>query len=318
MRYTERRGNSISELSIRFVILALAALILMALHQTGRIAPIQNFITQLTSPAQLSTTAFTEGLSETVNFALEFQTLRQRNAELEQLYADLLVDNLRLLEIEHENEQLRTVLDFAETRPGLALRGAQIVARVIGQESNNFLDYVMLDLGAEHGIVVGMPVVVAQGMVGRVSAVTETTSKVLLITDTNSAINVIFQKSRLNGVLRGNPDGTLRVDYIPQGAIFERGETVLSSGLGGRFPKGIPLGQIIDIGGRDIDVFQWAAVQPTVDFRRLELAMVVTNFDPLERVPELSVPIEVPEEIPEEIPEEEIIEENQPPIDTQP
>jgi len=267
----------------------------MALHQTGRIAPLQNFVTQLTSPTLLSTSAFIEGLSKNINFVLEFQNLRQRNAELEQLYADLQVDNLRLLEIEHENEQLRTILNFAETRPGLALRGAQIVARVIGQESNNFLDYIMLDLGTEHGIVVGMPVVVAQGMVGRISAVTESTSKVLLITDTNSAINVIFQKSRLNGVLRGNPDGTLKVDYIPQGAFFETGETVLSSGLGGRFPKGIPLGQIIATGGRDIDVFQWAVVEPTVDFRRLELAMVVTNFDLLERVPELTVPLAVPE-----------------------
>ena len=115
----------------------------------------------------------------------------------------------------------------------------------------------------------------------------------------------------VNGVLRGKPDGTLRVDYIPQGAFFEAGETVLSSGLGGRFPKGIPLGQIIATGGRDIDVFQWAVVEPTVDFRRLELAMVVTNFDPLERVPELTVPSE---EIPEEVPEEEV----EQPADSQP
>jgi len=313
MYYSDRRTDSISDVAIRFVILALAALILMTLHQTGRIAPLQNFVTQLTSPAQLSTTTLSEGISETVGFALEFRSLRQRNAELEQLFADLQVENLRLLEIEHENEQLRTILDFAETRPGLSLRGAQIVARVIGQESNNFLDYIMLDLGTEHGVAVGMPVVVAQGMVGRISEVTETTSKVLLITDTNSAMNVILQKSRLNGILRGNPDGTLNVNYIPQGAVFEIGETVLSSGLGGRFPKGIPMGKVTEIFQRDIDVFQSALVEPTVDFRRLELAMVVTSFDPLENVPELIVPQEVAPQ--DGVPQEDDVEEEEIPTD---
>jgi rod shape-determining protein MreC len=80
------------------------------------------------------------------------------------------------------------------------------------------------------------------------------------------------------------------MDYIPQGETFEIGEVVLTSGLGGRFPKGIPIGQVVEIRQRDIDVFQQAIVRPTVDFPRLELVMVVTNFDPLEDVPELLVP----------------------------
>ena len=86
------------------------------------------------------------------------------------------------------------------------------------------------------------------------------------------------------------PNGTLVMDFIPQGAIFSIGEIVLSSGLGGRFPKGIPVGQVIEIRQRDIDVFQQAVILPTVDFTRLELALVVTNFDPLEDVPELMIP----------------------------
>ena len=294
MRDTERRPWSLGDLGFRLLILGLAAVVLMALQVTGRLEPVQSAITQLTSPAQVGATGITNGLTEAVDSLLELRNLRQRNAELEQVTGSLLVENFELREVQRENELMRNLLRFAQTRPGIEVRGAQIVARVIGQESNNFLAYIMLDLGAVHGVAVGMPVVTDQGLVGRISQVTETTSKVLLITDASSAVNAILQSSRLNGVVRGNPGGDLIMDYIPQGEEYSVGEIVFTSGLGGRFPKGIPIGQVVEKRQRDIDVFQQAVVQPTVDFSRLELVMVVTNFDPLENVPELLVPPSAP------------------------
>jgi rod shape-determining protein MreC len=296
MRDTERRSWSFGDIGIRLLILGLASLVLMALHVTGRLEPIQSVITQLTSPAQVSATGATESVTDAVDFLFELRNLRQRNNELEQVNSNLLVENFELREVQRENELMRQMLRFAQTRPGLDLRGAQIVARVIGQESNNFLGYIMLDLGQSHGIEVGYPVVTDQGLVGRISEVTDTTSKVLLMGDASSAVNAIMQSSRLPGVIRGTPGGDLLMDYIPQGETFAIGEVILTSGLGGRFPKGIPIGQVIEIRQRDIDVFQQAVVRPTVDFPRLELVMVVTNFDPLEDVPELLVPEVAPAE----------------------
>jgi rod shape-determining protein MreC len=296
MRDTERRPWSFGDIWIRLLILGLASLVLMALQVTGRLEPVQSAITQLTSPAQVGATGATESITDALDFLFELRNLRQRNAELEQVTSNLLVENFELREVQRENELMRQMLRFAQTRPGLDLRGAQIVARVIGQESNNFLGYIMLDLGANHGIEVGFPVVTDRGLVGRISEVTDTTSKVLLIEDPSSAVNAVLQSSRLNGVIRGTPGGDLVMDYIPQAETFSVGEVVLTSGLGGRFPKGIPIGQVIEIRQRDIDVFQQAVVRPTVDFARLELVMVVTNFDPLEDVPELLVPEVVPTE----------------------
>lgn len=290
MRDTERRPWSLGDIGFRLVILSLAALVLMALQTTGQLRPVQSAITQITSPAQTGATGMTENVTDAIAFVAELRNLRQRAAELEQVNNSLLVENFELREVQRENQVMREMLRFAQTRPGLELRGAQLVARVIGQESNNFLEYIMLDLGASHGIEVGMAVLTDQGLVGRISSVTDSTSKVLLITDASSAVNAIMQSSRLNGVVRGVPGGDLIMDYIPQNAIFSTGEVVLTSGLGGRFPKGIPIGQVVEIRQRDIDVFQQAVVRPTVDFRRLELVMVVTNFDPLEDVPELLVP----------------------------
>lgn len=290
MRDTDRRPWSFGDIGIRVTILGLAALLLMALQVTGRLQAVQSAVTQLTSPAQVGATGLTENVTGAVGTLLEMRTMRQRNAELEQVNSALLSENFGLREVERENQLLREMLDFAQTRPGLELRGAQIVARVIGWESNNFLEYIMLDLGSTHGLQLGMPVVTDQGLVGRISETTATTSKVLLIGDPSSAVNAILQSSRLHGVIRGSPGGTLIMDYLPQGETFSVGEVVLTSGLGGRFPKGIPVGQIVEIRQQDFEVFQQAVVQPTVDFPRMELVMVVTNFDILEELPEVMAP----------------------------
>ena len=287
MRDTERKPWSIGDIGVRLFIFAMAALLLMALQVTGQLEPVQSFVTQLTSPAQVGTTGVAENMTGAVDFLVQLRTMRQRNAELENINSSLVAENFELREVERENQWLREQLSYAQTRPGLDLRGAQIVARVIGRESNNFLEYIMLDLGQRHGVRVGMSVITDQGYVGRISEVTESTSKVLLINDPSSAVNAILQSSRLNGVVRGTPSGDLVMDYIPQGEEFSVGEAVLTSGLGGRVPRGIPIGQVVEIRQRDIDVFQQAVVHPTVNFPRLELVMVVTNFDPLEDVPDL-------------------------------
>ena len=116
----------------------------------------------------------------------------------------------------------------------------------------------------------------------------DSTSKVLLLTDATSAVKLRLQKSRLNGVIRGTASGDLIMDFIDQGVKFSVGEAVLTSGLSPRFPKGIAIGQVVAIRQRDIDFSQQAVVRPTVDFRRLELVAVVTNFNPHEDVPNWS------------------------------
>jgi rod shape-determining protein MreC len=294
MRNTERRSWTLGDIGIRLVVFGLAAVLLMALQVTGQLQPAQSFISQLTSPAQASATGAAQNTAGLFSFVFELFDLRQRNSELVQRNASLLAENFALREVEQENQRLRQILSFAQTRPGLELRGAQIVARVIGAEATNFLEYLILDLGQRHGIEVGMPVVTDQGLVGRISEVNNATSKVLLITDSSSQVNSVLQSSRLNGIVRGDPSGALLMDFIPQGAVFSVGEVVLTSGIGGKFPRGIPIGQVVQINQRDIDVFQQAVVQPTVNFDALELVAVVTNFDPLEIEPEAeSLPVQV-------------------------
>ena len=291
MRSTDRQQRPVGDLWLRLVILMLAALLLMALQLTGQLQILRSAISFVTSPAQLATTGVGKSVTDGIAFLWELRTLRQRTSELEEINASLRGELFRLNEVERENEQMRRLLAFGETRPGLQLRGAQIVSRVIGRESTNFLEYIEVDLGAEDGIEVGMPVLTEQGLVGRISEVNDVTAKVLLISDPSSNVSAILQSSRLNGVLQGLPGGDLLMDFIQQGPVFSVGEVVLTSGLisdvGFSFPRGIPIGRVIERRQRDIDIFQQAVVRPIIDFNQLELVAIVTNFNPLESVPDV-------------------------------
>jgi rod shape-determining protein MreC len=130
----------------------------------------------------------------------------------------------------------------------------------------------------------GMPVLTDQGLVGRISEVNDSTAKVLLITDPSSNVNAILESSPY-GVIQGTAGGDLLMDFIPQGPVFDPGEVVLTSGIGLSFPRGIPIGRVLERRQRDIDIFQQAVVRPIVDFSQLEVVAVVTNFNPQQSVP---------------------------------
>lgn len=284
MRNTDQRPRSVGDIGIRFLILLLASIILMALQLTGRLTPIQSAITQLTSPSQLVTTSVVETARGWFDSIAELGELRTEKVELEKLNATLLAEILTLREVERENQNLRELLEFAQVNPRMELRGAQIVARVLGQDSSNFQNFILLDLGADEGIEVGMPVATEAGLVGRITEVGDSTSRVLLITDPNSGVNAILANERSNGVIRGTESGVLRMDYIPQGVVLQEDETVLTSGIsseigGGRFPSGIPIGRIVGVLQRAEQVSQQAIVEPSVDFDQLTLVLIITGFD---------------------------------------
>ena len=294
MRDLQPRSRGAGTLGLRLAILILLALLLFALQISGQLRGVQGFIVQLTSPAQVSTTGVTDWAVENAQFVLDLRTLRQRVAELEERNAALEAEIFRLSEVETRNVQLLELLDFAQTRPALNLRGGEIRARVIGFEGNNFLDYLRIDLGSADGIEVGMPVVTEQGLVGRIDSVTSDTANVLLIRDPESSVNAITLNNRVTGLMRGAPSGNLVLDLVRQGAPLAAGDRVLTSGIASgetpRFPRGIPIGQIVSVDRSDNETFQRAVVQPIVNFDRLEIVAVITNFDPLEPVPQLEEP----------------------------
>ncbi len=260
----------------------LGAFVIIFLDTRGYLTPVDNALQGVFRPLTISLTEARRTSTDIIQTARDLRTLRQRNSELESLVERLSVENLQLAEVALENEQLRTFLDFAQTNPTYDFRGGQIVGRVISEGTSLYSNTIKIDLGEKHGIKRDMPVVTDRGLVGRIVDVQGYTSTILLIDDAYSSVNVITQTARAPGILKGRPGQLPLLDLIPPDVEVSVGEIVLTSGLGSEFPKGIVIGQIVELLQNDNQAFQRAIVRPTVDLERLELVLVITSFPPVQ------------------------------------
>ncbi len=272
------------------LLLFVLALLLLVFQEAGYLNPVWDAFHYVLDPLQrvFSRMVMVGGdLFETVR---EVRELRARVEELQAQVDALTVENVRLREYEAEVQQLRSLLNFTSEYPVLAPLGADVVSReacdlfpcgeVIGVEPNPYLRYTTINVGAMQGVEKGMPVISSgAGLVGRIAAVGPRTAKVQLLTDPDSAVAALLQTSRVTGLVVGQPDGTLRMEYIPQEESIGVNDIVLTSGLGGILPKGLVIGQVVEVERMDYEPFQAAIVRPAVDFSRLELVLVITAFE---------------------------------------
>lgn len=263
---------------IVLIVTMMAALAVLVL--SGRLAVVANFTRWLVAPAEAALSREARSLRHQVEGPHDIQTLRAENERLRREINRLQVAQVRLAEVEKENQRLRALLNFAQNHPDLEVRGAGVVGIVIGEDPATVIDRLLLNVGEVDGIHPGMPVVTDTGLVGRIVDVHKTTSVVLPLTAAESAVNAIVQSSRLTGIVRGRHSDTLIMDYIPLDTPVEVGDLVLTSGLGSIFPPRIVIGQVVSVERHDYDVFQRAIIRPTVDFRRLEDVLVLTGFSP--------------------------------------
>jgi rod shape-determining protein MreC len=211
----------------------------------------------------------------------DITTLREQNSELQSEVANLQAQVIQLQQQVGETQVLAALVDFAQARTENTYKGAA----VIGRDPSPFLHYIIINAGSNDGILRGMPVVTDQGLVGRVDAVIADAARVQLITDPASRVNVRLQNAEEEASLVGSVTGDVVLDLIPQDAIVETGDLVLTSGLGGGYPPDLIIGQVVNIRARDFDLFQQATVQPVVDFNRLQIVLVIVNFKPVDITP---------------------------------
>jgi len=292
------------------LVLVIIGLFLLVLREVGYLSPVESVFGYVLDPLQRLFAGLTTDVGNLFQSVREARELR---AEVDELQAEadaLLVENIRLKEYKAEVEQLRAMLSFVSEYPVVAYVGADVVGRdaceafpcgeVIGVDPNPYLRYITINVGSRHGVEQGDPVVGAgAGLVGRVAEVGPRTSKVQLLTDSDSSVAVLLQTSRVTGLVVGQPDGTLRVKYIPQDEEIEVGDIVLTSGLGGVMPKGLVVGEVTEVQGEDYELHQEAIVEPAVDFRRLELVLVITEFRPIPLDEEMPAETPTPEATPE-------------------
>src|SRR5574338_477675 len=211
----------------------------------------------------------------------DIASLRTRNAELEAEVSQLQARVIELQQRVNQTDILAALVDFSRSNPDSTYRAAA----VIGRDPSAFLHYVVINRGSNDGIRRGMAVVTNQGLIGRVDATIADAARVQLITDPASSINVRLQKADTNAVLTGSVTGDVSLDMISQDVTVDAGDLILTSGLGGGFPPDLIIGQVVSTRRVDVELFQQATVQPAVDFSRLEIVLVITNFRPVDITP---------------------------------
>ena len=197
--------------------------------------------------------------------------------QMEQQVEQLTAEVVRLREAELENEWLRSLFQYKAVDPEQA-----VIARVIGRDTTNLAQSLVINRGSDDGIQPGM-VIVAQGaLVGHITRVAPRYSTVLLITDPRSSVNGMVQHSRALGVVSGRGEGRLTLDYVGGTEEVSSGDAVITSGLGGGFPQGIFIGQVTQVTREPYQMFPQIEVKPALDLSRMELAQVLTDFLPIE------------------------------------
>lgn len=206
------------------------------------------------------------------NKYIAVQGIYDQNQHLQSRIQELEGELNQLREQALASQRLSALLEFQEESalPTLA-------ARVIGRSASNWYRGVILNKGEDHGVAVEMGVVTPAGIVGNIVKVASSTSIALLITDPNVAVTGLVQRTRDEGIIQGTAQGLVRMKYIPPLAAVKEGDAVVTSGLTGGFPRGILIGQVLQVGEREGDLFQTARVAPVVDFGKLEEVLILIS-----------------------------------------
>lgn len=269
-------------------VLLLAALFLIILSESGTLNPLEGVLSYLVGPLERGLSGLVERLDITSESRRDVQALQEEVKALRTANEALVLENFRLREYQAENAELRRQLDFRQDNPTLGLIGADVVeggcmtypcGEVIGQDTNPYLRYLIINLGSRDGVAVGMPVVTGgTAMIGRIARTSPSLSYVQLINDPASRLAAMLQQSRVTGIVEGSEEGSMTMtDILPDEEVTV-GETVVTSSLGGLLPRGLILGQVDSVSYQESELFQTATLRAAVDFRRLETVLVITEF----------------------------------------
>jgi len=268
------RRNRLLATAALFLVLA-AGMILRTGTSHGRDDQLGRIFLELMAPLERAGTFASrtvadawENLSGLLRARDEAEALRGRVRQLER-------DTARLAETEAENARLRTLLDFRKT-----LGGTLLTTRVIGHDAAGLSRTLVVDQGSAAGIAKGAAVLAPEGIVGQVFQVSPHAARVLLVSDHNSGVDAVVQRTRGRGIVEGTADGRCGLKFVKRTEDLQVGDLVVSSGLDGIFPRGLPIGHIEAVDKQGQGLFQYAQIEPAVDAERLEEVVVMVGAPP--------------------------------------
>src|SRR5438132_2682496 len=236
------------------------------------------------SPLEKAIVWFQSGTSNLWHGYVYLRGVRQENRELKDEIETLRLERVRLVDDAEQARRLQALLGFKEQ-----YISKTTAAQVIGSSGSEQSRSIYIDKGSNQGLDKDMPVITADGMIGRVLKVYPSVSQVLLINDQTSGVGAILEQSRLQGILRGTPAGEVILEKVMSDETVQPGEKVLTSGGDQIFPKGLPVGVVTRV-SQGPDLFLNIRVKPAANLSKLEEVLVVTNVKEMQPTQEQTGP----------------------------
>jgi len=199
-------------------------------------------------------------------------SVAKENENLKKALSYAIGENEKRNEIELTNYRLRKLLNFKKT-----IDHQVLPAEIVGKDPSPWYQAILIDKGKSDGVEKGQPVVIPEGIAGQVTEVLNNYSKVLLIIDQNSAVDALVQRTRARGVIKGDSTDRYLFKYVLRKHDVRVGDTIVSSGLDGVFPKGLRIGYVSEVVKPSSGIFQDVTVAPFIDFEKLEEVLVLLN-----------------------------------------
>jgi rod shape-determining protein MreC len=257
-------------LSCSFFLALSLFLAMVNIRAPYRIDPVGILVLEVMYFPQLAVMWAGERVEQVWERYIALWSLRGENEELRLRIEALEKSVQQATELDSANQRLSELLTLREELGGIA-----VAARIIGRSPLAWVKTAVLNKGARHGITKGMAVVVPSGVLGQVVSVSAHTSRVLFVSDISSAVDILVQRTRIRGIVAGAADGGCTLKYIERKEDIQIGDTLITSGLDGIFPKGQLLGTVTRVGAQEGHLFQEVEVTLSADLSKVEEVLVV-------------------------------------------
>jgi len=235
----------------------------------------QAALLEIAAPVERLVSAPFDAVSEFYDGYVDLIGVRAENRRLERRIAEIEAENLQFREALVASGHLGRVASMRDE-----VEIPMLPAEVVGLDVAPWFRSVLVDRGAQHGVEPGHPVITHQGVVGVVTATSGHAAKTMLLLDRQSAVDALVQRSRARGVVRGVGRDRLEFEFVVRGADVVEGDEVVTSGLGGIYPKGLRLGRVAELRDASGRLTRIAVIAPAVDLGQLEQVFVMLRRGP--------------------------------------
>jgi len=265
--------RSIRDLTIAVILVSLGLIMLFSSFEKGQSGTFVNFIYSIFKPINQTVTFFQKRVSGAFNSYFWLVDVSQKNMALTEEVRRLRTEIVDLREKELENNRLKKILKLKNK-----LDFPTLVAQIIGQDASGLFRTVLINKGSEDGILPDMPVIVPEGVVGKINRSSNLMAQVMMITDPSMSVDCRVERTRDRGLMSGSYSYPCVLQYLNKEAQIKQGDLVVTSGLDGVFPRGLVVGTVDSVRSSEHGLFLEAVVSPAVRLSEIEEVVVILGM----------------------------------------